>query len=755
MWAEPFLPSILWRATVSGKAHEPAAESRFLPCANVLSYEADETPREGTVAVQDAGEGAKSPINKKVILVAAGLLAVLAAGILFAFKFVEDERERNLQEWQIRLGIVADSRSAAIGEWIDQNFTVMRELTENASLQLYMTELEMAEGDKSAVTDEAAQAGYLRNLLVAVAERAGFKAPPSAGEVAANIERVGEAGIALVGPQGQPIAASPSMPPIAGRIREAVAKALNGEPSLIDMYKGATNLPTIGFVLPIYSIQGDETRGIGAVVGVRIVDKGLYDRLKQPGDTSETSETYLVRRTDGTIEYLSPLRDDTPPLDRALSVDTPELAAAYAVETPGGFAVRRDYAGDDVLVTSRKMTSVPGAPWILVRKISAKEALSGTENRLRTMLVVFVLIIVGVGITIIAVWRHGSSVRAAEAAEKFRIAAERFQNMSKFMKVVTDSMPTHIIAVDRETHYTFSNGPAATDAGIEPEDMIGKTMAAVIGPVKSDAYAAINRDVIDNFERAEHMHHFNEGEEDEQVVRSVHIPLRGDRDHPPASLMVLDDLTELTRERRRSEQMLRQLINTLVSVVDRRDPYSADHSARVASVSKAIAGEMGVDAVQVKTVDIAGNLMNLGKIFIPPDVLTKTADLTEEERTMLGRAYLDSADLLKNVVFDGPVVDTIRQMGERIDGNGPLGLSGDDILETANILAVANAFVGMVSARAYRDAMPFEKAAGILLGETGTNFDRRAVSALINYLENRGGRDEWAHFRDKPKDAAE
>lgn len=699
------------------------------------------------MAVKDAGEGAKSPINKTVIMVAGGLLAVLVVGILFAFKFVEDERARNLQEWQIRLGIVADSRSAAIGDWIEQNFAVMRELTENSSLQLYVTELAMAAGDKEAVTDQAAQAGYLRNLLVATAERTGFKPPPSAGEVSANIERVGEAGLGLVGPEGQSIAATPSMPPISGRIREAVAKALNGEPALIDMYMGATNLPTIGFVLPVYSIQGDETKGIGAVVGVRIVDKALYDRLKQPGDTSATSETYLVRRTDGTIDYLSPLKDDTAPLTRALSVDTPELAAAFAVEKPGGFGIRRDYASNDALVTSRKVT---GAPWVLVRKISKDEALAGTENRLRVMLIVFVLIIAGVGITIIAVWRHGSSVRAAEAAEKFRIAAERFQNMSKFMKVVTDSQPTHIVAVDRETHYTFANGPAATAAGIEIEDMMGKTMAAVIGPVKAEAYAAINRDVIDNFDRQEHIHHFHEGEEDEQVVRSIHIPLRGDRDHPPASLMILDDLTELTRERRRSEHMLRQLIDTLVGVVDRRDPYSADHSARVAAVAKAIAEEMGAEALNVKTVDISGSLMNLGKIFIPPDLLTKTADLTDEERLMLGRAYLDSAELLKNVPFDGPVVETIRQMGENVDGSGPLGMAGSDILETANILAVANAFVGMVSARAWRDAMPFEKAAGILLGDTGSKFDRRAVSALINYLENRGGREEWASFREKP-----
>ena len=68
------------------------------------------------------------------------------AGGLFAFRFVDQERSRNLQEWQIRLGIVADSRTAAVNEWVENNFAVLRELQQNASLQLYMTELEMAEG---------------------------------------------------------------------------------------------------------------------------------------------------------------------------------------------------------------------------------------------------------------------------------------------------------------------------------------------------------------------------------------------------------------------------------------------------------------------------------------------------------------------------------------------------------------------------------------------------------------------------------
>ena len=215
--------------------------------------------------------------------------------------------------------------------------------------------------------------------------------------------------------------------------------------------------------------------------------------------------------------------------------------------------------------------------------------------------------------------------------------------------------------------------------------------------------------------------------------------------------MILEDITELTRERRRSEKMLRQLIDTLVSVVDRRDPFSANHSHHVAEVAKAIALEMGEDELAAKTVDIAGSLMNLGKIFIPPELLTKTGDLSPQERQTLMSSYLVSVDLLKDVTFEGPVVDTIRDMGETWDGNGPLGKSGENILQSARILAVANAFVGMVSARAYRDAMSFEKVSDILLSDTGSKFDRKPVSALINFLENRDGKEKWAHYRERPE----
>ena len=65
-------------------------------------------------------------------------------------------------------------------------------------------------------------------------------------------------------------------------------------------------------------------------------------------------------------------------------------------------------------------------------------------------------------------------------------------------------------------------------------------------------------------------------------------------------------------------------------------------------------------------------------------------------------------------------------------------------LLTARIVSVANAFVGMVSKRAYREALDLDRAVDAMLSQVGKAFDRRVVAALINYLDNRGGRAQWA-----------
>lgn len=682
-------------------------------------------------------------------MVATGVIIAVAAaaGVFAAFQFTENERARELKRWQLRLGIVVDSRLADIEEWMGVQFKELTDLAENESVQLYVTIL-----DESGESEEQAEATYLRNLVTVVAERAEFKPKVAAPAVRANVDQSGSAGIAILDETGNAIVSSPGMPAIGGALGAFVQGAQKGKRAVSDIFATPSGIPVVAFLVPVFGVQEDHTADaqIGTVLGVKEVTGELYPLLKQPGSVDETAEALLVKHSGASIEYLSPLADGTKPLTLRLAADTPSLAAHFALRTPGGFARMKDYRDAEVLVTAR---AIPDVSWGLLYKVDVGEALAESESRLKQLLIAFMLIIGLVLIGMAALWYYGTSRRATEAAHRFETLAKRFEDQRDFMHLVTDSQPNSIVIYDAGGCYRWFNRLAVELSGLDRESLYGKHVASVIGPVEGKRIVGWIEECLEKLEPVSHTHTLTyevagpHGELGERVYSSDLIPLSETEEGAPGVLIVSQDITESVRERTRRERIMRQLVSTLVSVVDRRDPFSANHSVRVGLVSRAIASEMELEPELGEAAEIAGNLMNLGKISVPEEVLTKADALSEAEIHLIRESILTSADLISDIEFDGPIADTIRQLQENFDGSGmPGGLAGDEILLTARVVSVANAFVAMVSARAYRPGMEFDRAIGILTEESGKAFDRRAVSGLVNYLENRGGRDEWASF---------
>ena len=113
------------------------------------------------------------------------LLAMLVAGALLINAYVQKERQRDLDHWAIRLGLIAETRVNSVEGWLDEQTQALGELANNASLQLYLWKLSKREEQNPTV--EPAQLSYLRNLVLASAERYGFlpdaQQPVRVGEV--------------------------------------------------------------------------------------------------------------------------------------------------------------------------------------------------------------------------------------------------------------------------------------------------------------------------------------------------------------------------------------------------------------------------------------------------------------------------------------------------------------------------------------------------------------------------------------------
>lgn len=277
-------------------------------------------------------------------------------------------------------------------------------------------------------------------------------------------------------------------------------------------------------------------------------------------------------------------------------------------------------------------------------------------------------------------------------------------------------------------------------------DLVGKPVGNVLGPDAAKPHLANAAKAREAKERQRTII----AAEDDSAGRTRqvdYIPIGDSHEVEDGVLVVERDITAEVGARAKRERGLLDLVRTLVALVDKRDPYAAHHSTRVAMVAQAIAREMNLGDAVVQTVGFAGSLMNLGKILVPTELLTKTGQLNEEELGLIRGSLRATADFLEGIDFGGPVVETLRQLSEHWDGSGqPHGLKGTAILAEARVVAVANAFVTLASPRAYRAGMPLDEAIEKIRAQAGTVFDRRAVTALENSLENRGGRDAWADF---------
>ena len=347
-------------------------------------------------------------------------LALAAAGVVaLALHFVEAERERDLRTWQSRLGIIADTRAAAVNDWLERQLEAVGGLSQNASLQLYATELALAGGDRAGVTDEAAQAGYLRNLLIVTAERTGFAAAALGPRVGANVPRVGVAGLAIVDAQGRVLVATPDMPQLDARLRDFVAGAKPDGRSILDIHAGAGGQPTMAFYTPIVALQADPgSLPIGGILGIKPVGGELFPLLSKPPTTEQSAESLLIRRAGAAIEFLSPTAETVTP-ERRIAADTPRLAEAFALANPGGFALLRDYRDREVLVTGRAIANVP---WTLVHKVDRAEALAESDARLKRLIVLLLLGVALIAVGLVAAWRHGASRRATATADRLKTA---------------------------------------------------------------------------------------------------------------------------------------------------------------------------------------------------------------------------------------------------------------------------------------------------------------------------------------------
>ena len=187
------------------------------------------------------------------------------------------------------------------------------------------------------------------------------------------------------------------------------------------------------------------------------------------------------------------------------------------------------------------------------------------------------------------------------------------------------------------------------------------------------------------------------------------------------------------------QKALAGTIRVVASTVEVRDPYTAGHQRRVATLAKAIASEMGLTEHQIEGIFMAGVVHDLGKIYVPAEILSKPSRLNDIEFNLIRTHSQVGYDLLKTIDFPWPIAQIVHQHHERINGSGyPQGLSSEQILIEAKIICVADVVEAMASHRPYRPARGVEVALEHIQEESGTLYDSAAVDTCLRLFSDKG-----------------
>jgi PAS domain S-box-containing protein/putative nucleotidyltransferase with HDIG domain len=187
------------------------------------------------------------------------------------------------------------------------------------------------------------------------------------------------------------------------------------------------------------------------------------------------------------------------------------------------------------------------------------------------------------------------------------------------------------------------------------------------------------------------------------------------------------------------ESSLIQTINAIALALEKRDPYTAGHMSRVAQLSVAIAKKLTLSPHQVDGLRLSATIHDLGKIYVPAEILNRPGKLTVPEFEIIKSHSQVGYDIVKGINFPWEIAQIILQHHERLDGSGyPNGLKGGEILLEAQILSVADTVEAMSSHRPYRPALSIRAALKEISKNKGNRYNPAAVDACMALFNEDG-----------------
>lgn len=302
-----------------------------------------------------------------------------------------------------------------------------------------------------------------------------------------------------------------------------------------------------------------------------------------------------------------------------------------------------------------------------------------------------------------------------------------------WLSILVQHVADVIVVIDAQGSVVYANPSGLAMFGVSAEQAIGSNAFEYVHPEDRDRVAASHAELAGSpgTSATDTIRFLSTRTGEVRFLEMVRTNLL----HVPAiSGIVVNgrDVTERNAQVTRLEASIEAITGAVANILELRDPYTASHQREVSQLAGTIARELGLADADIRGIEVAATLHDIGKVAVPFEILNRPSRLSQLEFEIIKAHAQMGSDIVANVPFPWPVAAMILQHHERRDGSGyPNGLSGSDILMGSRVLAVADVLSAMTAQRPYRPMMGIGPALAELEAHRGDLFDPDVVDACL------------------------
>lgn len=223
-----------------------------------------------------------------------------------------------------------------------------------------------------------------------------------------------------------------------------------------------------------------------------------------------------------------------------------------------------------------------------------------------------------------------------------------------------------------------------------------------------------------------------------QISVSAGCDVRCTLEHPITDTFTKAENQMFRKKLVEGQSMRNQTIKAIMQTLNEKSEREKRHSLEVSKWSRKIGEVMQLSPQEIKELEMAGLLHDIGKIAINEDILNKPGALTEEEYAEIKRHTESSYQILKSVDLYSPLAEYVLLHHERFDGKGyPKGIKGNEIPLISRIISVADAFEAMIADRPYRKGISVDEALREIIRNKDTQFDPLVVEHFLTLFPDK------------------